>query len=100
MSLASFAVRHRLKLKPDSEDGTPIILGRLGRIYEYGDRTLAVMVIPNPPRKNFWGFARKKFLSAGMRIVQDGDCEGAAVFDPQSAEQAALAIRAIQAKRK
>jgi hypothetical protein len=100
MSLASFAVQHRLKLKTDFGDGTPIILGRIGHIYEYGDRTLGVMVIPNPSRKNAWGFTRKKFLAVGMRIVQNGDCEGAAVFDPENAEQAAFAIRLIQAKRK
>jgi hypothetical protein len=100
MSLASFAVQHRLKLKTDTGDGTWIILGRLGHIYEYGDRTLGVMVIPSPPRKNVWGFTRKKFLAVAMRIVQNGDCEGAAVFDPEGAEQAALAIRAIQGKRK
>jgi hypothetical protein len=97
--LQQFSVAKGLKTRVDV-DGTLIIPGRLGHIYQYDHHTLAVVVIPSTPRKNYWGITRKKLLNLGFTIVQDGDCEGAAVFDPSKPEQAKAAIGAARICRK
>ena len=52
--LQQFSVAKGLKTRVDV-DGTLIIPGRLGHIYQYDHHTLAVVVIPSTPRKNYWG---------------------------------------------
>jgi hypothetical protein len=47
-----------------------------------------------------WAYVRKRLIAAGFRVIQNGDWEGAALFDPHNANQARLAIRIIGAKRK
>lgn len=98
--LEAFADRHRLKVRICAEDGTKIIPGRFGHLYEYSDELLGVIVIPNPPRMRYWGVTRLSLLSAGLRIVQDGDREGTATFDPHNLDQVKAAIRAAGVKRK
>lgn len=98
-SLTAFAGRHGLKVRVD-EDGTKIIPGKFGQIYEYGDGRLAVMVIPKPPRKNYWGGTQNRLAKLGFVIVQNGDCEGAALFDPTNSNQAKAAIKAAGTRRK
>jgi hypothetical protein len=39
------------------------------------------------------------FLALGMTVVQNGDQEGAATFDPTNQQQAKVAIQAIRTKR-
>ena len=60
---------------------------------------LAVMLMSDPPRRGLWVHSRKKFETVGMTITQNGDQEGAAVFDPSNSRQAQTAIKAIQAKK-
>ena len=55
------------------------------------------MVMPEPPRRGLWVRSRKKFEAVRMTITQNGDQEGAAVFDPSNPHQAEAAIKAIQA---
>jgi hypothetical protein len=43
-----FADKYRLKTRI-SEDGTKIIPGRYGQIYEYSPHLLGVLVTPHPP---------------------------------------------------
>ena len=45
------------------------------------------------------GTQPQKFESLGLTITQNGDQEGAAVFDPSNPHQAQAAIKAIQAKK-
>lgn len=97
--IQAFADRHRLKPRVD-EDGTKIISGKYGHIYAYGNGQLAVIVIPNPPRKNYWGITRTKLEKRGFVLVQNGDCEGAALFDPANRGQANAAIKAAGISRK
>src|SRR5262245_27127903 len=80
-SITPFATRLGLKIRVD-EDGTKIIPGRHGHIYQYDNDFLGVMVIPNPPRRRYWGCARTTLLKVGCKLVQDGDGEGAVIFDP------------------
>jgi len=98
-SITAFATLLGLKVRVD-EDGTKIIPGRHGHIYQYDDNLLGVMVMPDPPRKRYWGCARTALLKAGFTLVQDGDGEGAAIFDPENPNQARPAIRVAGIKRK
>jgi hypothetical protein len=101
MDIAEFADNHRFKTRVD-EDGTKIIPGKLGHIYEWGDEDEAmlygVVVIPKPPRKQYWGFTKRTLAEAGFCIVQDGDGEGAATFDPTNEKQVKAAKRAAGVK--
>ena len=72
--------------------------GKRGQIYAYGVTTFGVMVVGDSG--HYWEKWRRKFLAAGIRVVQNGDWEGAAVFDPDNESQAKLALEAIQATRK
>lgn len=94
-----FADGHRSKTLID-DDGTKIIPGRFGQIYEYSNDLLGVLVMPDPPRRRYWGCVRTTLLEAGFNLVQDGDGEGAATFDPNHPIQAKAAIRAAGIKRK
>ncbi len=97
-----FAVRHRLTVQRDWADGTEIIPGRQGHIYEFDDTALGAVFNPTgEPRTRFWRALRDKCHAAGMKLLQDGDSEGAFSFDPQDSTQARLAIKVVgvQARR-
>src|SRR5208337_5689775 len=98
-TLADFAKRQRLRTRRDT-DCTTIIPGRLGHIFEYDLGQLGMLVMPNPPRRQYWGFARQRLIAAGFQINQDGDGEGSAIFDPGNRQQAELAIRLAGIKRR
>jgi hypothetical protein len=95
-----FAEQYRLKTRICPDDGTKTVPGRYGHIYEYDDHSLGVVVVPDPPRRKYWGCTRATLLEAGLTIVQDGEGEGAAVFDPADVSQSKAAIRAAGVKRK
>ena len=95
----SFARLHRLRTRLDT-DGTLIILGKLGHIYQYDDHRLAVLITPPVARVRYWNATRGRLSSLGFTIVQNGACEGAAVFFSSDPEQARAAIRAAGIKRK
>ena len=99
-AIENAAEAHRLRTRLDPDDGTKIIPGRLGHIYEHDEGVLGVMVMPNPPRRQYWGCTRVALLRAGFSIVQDGDGEGAATFDPDNPDQVRAAIRAAGIKRR
>jgi len=99
MRLKEFGEQHSLRVKRCHDDDTDNIVGKYGEIYEYDDDTLCVMLIPEPPRRGLWVCSRLKFEALGMTIAQNGDQEGAAVFDPSDPKQAKAAIKAIQAKK-
>jgi hypothetical protein len=94
-----FAQTNRLKTKIDA-DGTLIILGKLGHIYRYDHHRLGVAVVPRIPRMKYWGLTRRELLVLGFLVVQDADCEGAAVLGPANAEQVRAAIKAAGIIRK
>jgi hypothetical protein len=97
--LTTFAQKYRLRMKRD-ECGELIIPGRLGesQIYEHSPVRLGVVIMPGKPF--VWANARKKLLAAGCQVVQNGDWEGTALFDPQNTTQAQLAIKLIKVRRK
>jgi hypothetical protein len=79
---------------------TFIVRGREGKshIFEYGDELLGVMVMPETGTAHRWRAARAAFVAAGMRIRQNGDCEGTATFSPDRADQVRLALRYARAR--
>ncbi|MGA1983209.1 MAG: hypothetical protein ABSG84_12190 [Acidobacteriaceae bacterium] len=100
LTLDAFAAAHKLKATLD-EDRTPIIKGREGHLYEYGNR-LGLMVIGEHGAKAVsplkWGFARNTCERAGMEVLMDGECEGALAFDPRDGKLAKLAIKVAGAR--
>jgi hypothetical protein len=48
------AHKHSLRVRRSRQDDTDIITGKYGEIYEYDEDKLAVMVLPNPPRRGLW----------------------------------------------
>ena len=95
MTLSDFAMTYSLKLRRDPGDDTDIIPGRRGKshIYDYGDGHFGVMMMPETGASHLWTSARRAFKAAGMDIVQNGDDEGAAIFDPTNPEQVRVALR-------
>lgn len=99
VDIREFADNHRLKTRID-DDLTKIIPGKCGHLFEYDDDLLGVMVMPNLPRRNYWGYVRASLIQAGFQLVQDGDGEGSATFNPADPKQVKLAIRAAGIKRR
>jgi hypothetical protein len=99
MELKEFAQKYSLRVKRSKQDDTDNIIGKYGEVYEYGDGTLGVMLMPDPPRRGLWVRSRERFEVLGMTITQNGDQEGVAVFDPSNPHQAQAAIKAIRAKK-
>ena len=104
MDLPQFAKKYRLTLKTDNADGTEVIFGRTGQIYEYDLDLLCVMfILPKDAkaRPRTWQNVRTKCLAAGMILRQNGDAEGSLSFDAENHEQSRLAIKVagVQQKR-
>src|SRR5262249_21393892 len=95
MTYNQFAAKYHLKLKLDPQDDTLIIPGKRGQshLYEYGDNRIGVMILPDTPSARAWRAARKAFKKVGMKIVQNGDYEGAATFDPENDAQVQVALK-------
>ena len=100
MTIEQFAAQH--KLKPSQDDcNNPIIPGKVGHIFEgFGEGLLGVYVDAETPRA--WTYAQRKLVAAAMRVKQDGDTDGVAIFDQANRAQArvALKVAGIKTKRK
>jgi hypothetical protein len=97
MDVRLFAEKYGLKAKRD-ECGEHIIPGRLGQIYEYGAGRFGCMVMASSARH--WNTARRKLGTAGCQVIQNGDTEGTALFDPQDNSQVKVAIGLVGAKQR
>ena len=96
MNISEFSKKMRLRAK-FGEDGETIVAGRRGEIYQHGS-ILALLLMP---RKKFvWVNARRKLEAVGCTILQDGDEEGAASFNPENPAQAKLVLRLVGCKRR
>ncbi len=97
MNIQEFSKKMRLRAKR-GEDGEAIVAGRRGEIYQYDSSLLALLLMP---RKKFvWVNARRKLEAVGCAILQDGDEEGAATFNPENPVQARLVLRLVGVKPK
>jgi hypothetical protein len=101
MTLKEFADSYRLKLSKD-DCGDPVIVGKLGHLYEYSDSELGLFFMASRRTSKAWTNVCHSTSAAGMLVRQTGDDEGCLSFDPTNQEQANLAIKAIhaQARRK
>ena len=100
MTIQYFADKHRVHTRIDPDDQTKIIPGKVGHIYEYDEDVFGVMIMPKRPRRSYWGFTKRALLAQGFSVVQDGDGEGAATFDPRNSAQVKAAISAAGIKHK
>ena len=92
----TFAQQNLLTTFRQIDDMTTVIRGRAGcHLYEYSDSELGLIVLSdaNDARPRRWAGIRKKCLSTGMTLRQNGESEGAVSFDPNDREQARLAIK-------
>jgi hypothetical protein len=105
VSIADFAVQYKLKTRHDQDDGTDIIPGTLDQshIYKWDESELAAIFITpasKPARPFFWHKLRDSGITAGMRLIQDGDAEGCLGFDPTKPAQVKIALKLAGVKRK
>jgi hypothetical protein len=99
MTLREFAEKHNLRLKRDNDD-TSVVEGRTGQLYEYSGSELGVLILPPTYTPRLYSAIKKKCLSSGMSLLQDGDAEGTFSFDPTDKEQATMAIKVAQVRPK
>jgi hypothetical protein len=106
MEIQKFAEKYGLKTRID-EDETVIIPGRkhrvlggqgINHIYQHDGQLLGVMI--GFPTARMWNFSRRLLTQLGLKIQQDGDCEGSLTFDPANQTQAKAAIREAKVKPK
>jgi hypothetical protein len=99
MSIESFGEKHRVKVRKDT-DGTLIVAGKLGHIYEHSAEKLGVLFMSAEPRARLWNTVKAKGKAAGMTVRQNGDAEGTMLFDPANPEQARLAMKLVRVRAK
>ncbi len=94
MTIGEFAAKYNLRLKTNKQDDTQVIQGQIGHIYEYSPEALGLMIFPpGEPRPRLYSAIKKKCLSVGMTLRQNGDAEGAFSVDPHDKQQAKTAIK-------
>jgi hypothetical protein len=103
MTIQEFAKRHRFKTRTDPDDGTTIIPGRNGRshVYEYDTDKLAFMLMPSSRSKQ-WEYLKRHPVGRGLKVVQNGDWEGCALFCAENPEHVNLVAKVcrLRAKRR
>jgi hypothetical protein len=94
LNIKKFAESYRLRTSKDADE-TTIISGRNGQIYEHSAGKFGVIYQPakNAWKPKTWGNHRRRCEAAGMTVHQNGDSEGALLFDPKNGELAALAVK-------
>jgi len=99
VGIRSFAEKYRLYTKLDT-DGTTIVAGKLGHIYEHSETQLGLLFMPTAPRARLWSATKAKGTAAGMLLRQNAESEGTMLFDSNSPEQARLAVTLVRARPK
>src|SRR5215475_6164936 len=97
MTIEDLISKNKLQSKRD-DLGELIVRCRHGQIYEHGQRRLGVMFLLKSVGK--WNNRRKACEAVGMEVIQDGDTEGALLFDPEDKKQTRVALRQVGAYRK
>ena len=96
-TLTEFARKCRLRTRRDA-DGTVVIIGKHGQIFQYDDGVLGVLVMPSSRRPRYWGYVKRQLLACGFEIRLDCDGEGVAAFTPGNTSQAVVATKAAGIK--
>src|SRR5438132_2816164 len=88
--LETFATCRQLRLHRDPEDYTRVVRGARGQVYCYDEHRLGVLLDFKTARQR--KFASRRLSGAGCTVIQEGDFEVAAAFDPMDNRQAKVAI--------
>jgi hypothetical protein len=101
MNVQQFVKKYDLIFRTDS-DGTNVIRGKYGHIYQYDEGVLGALIMPHPPRRAYWSHCRTVMAKAGATVRQNGDTAGAVSFDPTNPALARLAIKysSVKARRR
>ena len=70
MDLRTFAAHYHLRTNRDV-DGTDIVLGKLGHLYEHSDTQLALLFMPSSPRARLWSLVKAKGLGVGHDLAAE-----------------------------
>jgi hypothetical protein len=97
MNLRTFAATHRLHTNRDV-DGTDIIAGKHGHIYEHSDTQLGLLFMPPAARARLWSATKAKATTAGIIVRQNADSEGTLLFDCHNPVQARLAVSLVRVR--
>jgi hypothetical protein len=92
-----FAATHSLPVGRD-KDGTYIICGKAGHVFEQGGSLLGMQAAFRSTRQ--CKSACRRLQDAGCTVIQRGDTEICATFDPSDDVQAQLALRIARIPRK
>jgi hypothetical protein len=99
--LSKFSEHYRLRVRRDS-CGESIVPGRFGHLYEHDAGRFGI-VFEAPANgaslNNTLRSRKRRAISAGFLLRQEGDSEAILLFDPADTTQARLAIRLIHAKK-
>ncbi|HEX2713683.1 MAG TPA: hypothetical protein VHM88_15910 [Candidatus Acidoferrales bacterium] len=102
MDIAEFTSTFRLRVKRD-RCGAAIIPGKLGHLYEHGSGCFGLVLEASADSTHLdrrLRARRRKALATGFLLHQDGDLEAILLFHPEDRDQARLAIRLVEAKRR
>ncbi len=92
-----FADTYRVRARRD-ECGELILPGRIGHVYEHGPGRFGVYLSCASARA--WSAAKRTLTAGGFTIRQNGDMEGTALFDPDNAHQARLALEIARIRKR
>lgn len=106
--ISEFATKYKLQKPRIDVDGTLVIFGKSGQIYEFSESRLGVIYTSainggskfrdlTTQRNNA---AQASCIAVGMQLEQQGGLESAFSFDPCDARQAKVAIQVAGAKAK
>ena len=99
MELYTFADKYRLRLKR-SEDGSSIIPGKLGHIFDNGDGYFGIIFLGEPDNLRLDNTLRarmRKAESEGFEPFVVCDFEGVFLFDPDDTRLARMARKLVEA---
>lgn len=89
--LETWARDYRLETTATDDDG-PVVTGISGHICQHADDLLAATITSH------WVSSRRKLITAGCAVVQDGDNEGTVSFDPNDTEASLAVLRILHLK--
>jgi hypothetical protein len=100
-SMKHFATANKLQAPKLDDDGTLVLFGRTGQIFEYSDTLLGVIYSNRRDKTSQrWNTHRTAAISVGMELHQHGDTEGSLTFNPKDKAQVKVSIKAAGVKAK
>jgi hypothetical protein len=97
MDLRRFVETHGLRTKRE-EDGTAVVLGKHGHLYEHDSAQFGLVLFDLTAR--MWNHRKRACLAVGMELYLDGDAEGVLLFDATNEEQVEAALDAVTVRKR